>query len=146
MIKANLKVLRRYYQRVQARGKLGENHLNKVETTIENGTPNANSLDILVSIQGEVKLNCDAAQTILDAPFQVGLNLEEVTVIPDVSGMNEASASSAMTTARLLSVEFKRVFDDTISLGDVVAQSPPPGGPAETDVQIKIFISDGPEV
>ena len=63
--------------------------------------------------------------------------------VPDVVGMPEADAIAAIQAVNLKVVNITRVYSDTVAVGLVVSQSPPPATPLQPGQNVDLVVSDG---
>jgi serine/threonine-protein kinase len=64
--------------------------------------------------------------------------------VPDVKGLAQAAAETAITEANLAVGQITEEFDDRIDLGDVVSTSPRIGSPQPPGTPVDIVVSKGP--
>jgi len=74
----------------------------------------------------------------------VSLGVEMVTV-PNVVGMSQAAAQSAITAATLTVGNVTTAYSPTVAAGDVISQSPTAGSSVVHDSAVDIVVSDGPQ-
>ncbi len=81
---------------------------------------------------------------LITGAFLQGCPPPEVSV-PDVRGLTQAAAVTALTDANLVLGAVAEAFDDTVAVGLVISQSPPPGATVERGSEVGITVSLGPE-
>ena len=69
----------------------------------------------------------------------------EMVAVPDVVGMSQADAGSAITGAELTVGTISYSYHDTVPAGDVISQEPVGGTPVIRGSAVNLVISDGPE-
>jgi beta-lactam-binding protein with PASTA domain len=70
----------------------------------------------------------------------------ETSTVPNVVGMTQAAATSALNTANLVVGTVTEVYDSTVPLGSVISTSPIGGTVVPKGSSVALVVSKGPEV
>ena len=68
----------------------------------------------------------------------------DLVTVPDVVGMTESAAQTALTAERL-QASVTRVYSDTVPEGEVISQDPAAGASVAPNTAVTLFVSKGPE-
>ncbi len=99
-------------------------------------------------LPGQVISQAPASETVLSIGEEVTLTVSkgpEPTTVPNVVGMTQADAESAITSARLRVGTIWVGFNDTVPQGQVISQEPVGETVVNGGTKVELTLSDGPE-
>jgi hypothetical protein len=94
---------------------------------------------------GEHVVAIEVADTLGVTAYQAFVvEVVPATTVPDLAGLTEAQAVSAVEAADLVVDPLRDVFSDTVPAGEVASQQPPPGTAIAAGGGVEVEISRGP--
>ncbi len=87
-------------------------------------------------------LPCNSTVTLY---ISLGTHPAVMYTVPNVVGMTQANANSALTSAGLVTGTITQAYSSTVASGSVISQAPPSGASVASGTAVNLTVSQGPQ-